>query len=150
MWLGTIRMERLDKSRLSPVSKPRHINSIFTVNTVILHIYTKRVTRSRKSNIYIVIFQPSCLGPLVLLLPNFRLFDFPIFRPDEKLYQTLVVRTNINIYIFIICNAYQFLNLEKIEDIKSHKSKKCIDTVGKGQTMAYKITAQKLKIELAS
>ena len=60
------------------------------------------------------------------------------------LYQTLVVSTNINIYVFII------LNLEKIEEIKNHKSKKCINTVGKGQTMAYKITAQKLKIELAS
>ena len=39
MWLGTKRMERLTKARLSPVSKPRHINSIFTVNTPILYIY---------------------------------------------------------------------------------------------------------------
>jgi hypothetical protein len=29
MWLGMKRMERLTKARLSPVSKPRHINSIF-------------------------------------------------------------------------------------------------------------------------
>lgn len=63
--------------------------------------------------------------------------------------QILVVRTNHDIYVFIIYNTYQFLNLEKFEDIKSHKSKKCIDTVGKGQTMVYKITTQKLKIELA-
>ena len=27
MWLSTKRMEKLAKSRLSPVSKPRHINS---------------------------------------------------------------------------------------------------------------------------
>ena len=33
------RMERLAKARVSPVSKPRHINSIFTVNTPILYIY---------------------------------------------------------------------------------------------------------------
>jgi hypothetical protein len=33
MWLGTKRMERLVEARLSPGSKPRHINSIFTVNT---------------------------------------------------------------------------------------------------------------------
>jgi len=39
MWLGTKRMERLAKARLSPVSKPRHINSIFTVNTPIFYIY---------------------------------------------------------------------------------------------------------------
>ena len=29
MWLGTKRMERLAKAHLSPISKPRHINSIF-------------------------------------------------------------------------------------------------------------------------
>ena len=34
MWFGTKRMERLAKDRLSPVSKPRHINSVFTINTV--------------------------------------------------------------------------------------------------------------------
>ena len=41
MWLGTKRMERLAKARLFPVSKPRHINSVFTVNvnTPILYIY---------------------------------------------------------------------------------------------------------------
>jgi len=41
MWLalGTKRMERLAKASLSPVSKPRHLNSIFTVNTLILYIY---------------------------------------------------------------------------------------------------------------
>jgi len=38
MWLGTKRMERLAKAHLSPVSKPRHINSIFTVNTPTLYI----------------------------------------------------------------------------------------------------------------
>ena len=38
MWVGTILMEKLTKARLSPVSKPRHINSIFTVNTPILYI----------------------------------------------------------------------------------------------------------------
>jgi hypothetical protein len=32
-------VERLAKARLSPVYKPRHINSIFTVNTSILYIY---------------------------------------------------------------------------------------------------------------
>ena len=32
-------MARLAKARLSPVSKPRHINYIFTVNTPILYIY---------------------------------------------------------------------------------------------------------------
>ena len=35
MWLGAKRMER----RALPVSKPRHIISIFTVNTPILYIY---------------------------------------------------------------------------------------------------------------
>ena len=36
MWLGMKRMERFAKAHLSPVSKPRHINSIFkTVNTPI-------------------------------------------------------------------------------------------------------------------
>ena len=39
MWLGTKRMERFAKAHLSPVSKPRHINSIFTANTPILFIY---------------------------------------------------------------------------------------------------------------
>ena len=39
MWLDTKWMERLAKYRLSPVSKPRHINSIFTVNTPILYIF---------------------------------------------------------------------------------------------------------------
>jgi hypothetical protein len=38
MWLGTKRIERFVKARLSPVSKPRHINSISTVNTPILYI----------------------------------------------------------------------------------------------------------------
>ena len=38
MWLGTKRMKRLPKNCLSLVSKPRHINSIFTVNTPILYI----------------------------------------------------------------------------------------------------------------
>jgi hypothetical protein len=38
MWLDTKWMERLAKYRLSSVSKPRHINSIFTVNTPILYI----------------------------------------------------------------------------------------------------------------
>ena len=36
MWLGT-------KARLSPVSKPRHINSIFTVNTPICKARLDRV-----------------------------------------------------------------------------------------------------------
>ena len=40
MWLGTKRMEILAKAHLSPVSKPRHINSIFTLNTPILYICT--------------------------------------------------------------------------------------------------------------
>jgi hypothetical protein len=31
-------MERLAKARRSPISKPRHINSIFTVNTPILYV----------------------------------------------------------------------------------------------------------------
>ena len=39
MWLGTKWMERFAKVQLSPVYKPRHINSIFTVNTPILYIY---------------------------------------------------------------------------------------------------------------
>jgi hypothetical protein len=39
MWLGTKRMERFAKAHLSPVSKPRHINSIFTVNAPILYIF---------------------------------------------------------------------------------------------------------------
>ena len=41
MWLGTKRMERIAKARLSPVSKPRHINYIFTVNASILYIYLR-------------------------------------------------------------------------------------------------------------
>ena len=43
MWLGTKRMEKLEKARLSPVSKPRHINSIFTVNTPILYMYLSAI-----------------------------------------------------------------------------------------------------------
>ena len=39
MRFGTKRMERLVKARLYPFSKPRHINSIFTINTPILYIY---------------------------------------------------------------------------------------------------------------
>ena len=39
MWLDPKWMERLVKVCLSPVSKPRHINSIFTINTPILYIY---------------------------------------------------------------------------------------------------------------
>jgi uncharacterized membrane-anchored protein YitT (DUF2179 family) len=31
MWLGTKQMERLAKASLSPLSKSRHINSIFTI-----------------------------------------------------------------------------------------------------------------------
>ena len=41
MWLGTKRLERLAKSSSFPVSKPRPINSIFTVNTPILYISTE-------------------------------------------------------------------------------------------------------------
>jgi hypothetical protein len=40
MWLDTKRMERLAKTRLSPVSKLRHMNSIFTDNTPISYIHT--------------------------------------------------------------------------------------------------------------
>jgi hypothetical protein len=43
MWLGTKRMENLSKARLSPVSKPRHINSIFTVNKPILKFSKKNM-----------------------------------------------------------------------------------------------------------
>jgi len=42
MWLGTKWMERIAKARLSPVSKPFHMNSIFTANTSILYIYYSR------------------------------------------------------------------------------------------------------------
>ena len=38
MWLRTKRMEKLANARFSPVSKPRHINSTFIVNTPILYI----------------------------------------------------------------------------------------------------------------
>jgi hypothetical protein len=41
MWLGTKRLERLAKSSSFSVSKPRPINSIFTVNTPILYISTE-------------------------------------------------------------------------------------------------------------
>jgi hypothetical protein len=40
MWLGTKRMERLTNARLSPISKPHHINSIFTVKAAILYIWS--------------------------------------------------------------------------------------------------------------
>ena len=39
MCLDTKGMERLGKARLYPVSKHRHINYIFNVNTLILYIY---------------------------------------------------------------------------------------------------------------
>jgi len=39
IWLDTKRMERFSKAHLSPVSKPGHINHIFTVNTPILYVY---------------------------------------------------------------------------------------------------------------
>ena len=39
MWLDMKRMENSLKARLSPVFKPRHINSIFTINTPVLYIY---------------------------------------------------------------------------------------------------------------
>jgi hypothetical protein len=39
MWLGTKWMERLAKARLSPVSKPLHINYILIVNTPILYMH---------------------------------------------------------------------------------------------------------------
>ena len=39
IWLDTKWMERLAKACLSLVSKPRCINTVFTVNTPILHIY---------------------------------------------------------------------------------------------------------------
>jgi len=38
-------MEKLAKARLSPVSKPRHIDYIFIVNTPILYIF--QVDKSR-------------------------------------------------------------------------------------------------------
>jgi hypothetical protein len=38
MLLGTKQMVRLTKARLSPVSKSRRVNYIFTVNTPILYI----------------------------------------------------------------------------------------------------------------
>jgi len=34
MWLCTKRMERLAKARLSPVSRPHHINSIFSCSKI--------------------------------------------------------------------------------------------------------------------
>ena len=39
MLLGTKRMDKLANARLLPVSKSRHINYMFTVNTPILYIY---------------------------------------------------------------------------------------------------------------
>jgi len=39
MLLGTKRMDRLAKARLLPVSKPRNIHSMSTVNTPILYIH---------------------------------------------------------------------------------------------------------------
>ena len=69
--LSTKRMERPAKARLSPVSKPRHINFIFTVNTPILYMYFKVICDTYKIHInlqkcvsylyitnYIVIFIP--------------------------------------------------------------------------------------------
>ena len=38
MWLGTKRTERLANACLSLVSKPHHINSIFTINAAIMYI----------------------------------------------------------------------------------------------------------------
>jgi len=35
--IGTKRMGKFAKAHLSPLSKPRHINSIFTVNVPILY-----------------------------------------------------------------------------------------------------------------
>ena len=37
--LGTKQMERHANARLTTVSTPRHINSIFTINTPILYMY---------------------------------------------------------------------------------------------------------------
>ena len=48
-WFRTKRMNRLAKPHLSPVSKPRHINYIFTVNTPIFYmqVYTNPPPRPR-------------------------------------------------------------------------------------------------------
>ena len=35
------------KARLSPVSKPRHIHSIFTVNTPILYLFCNKICQKR-------------------------------------------------------------------------------------------------------
>jgi hypothetical protein len=64
MWLGTKQMEKLTKACLSPVSKPRHINSIFTVNTPILYIYCYNKCSS-----------PSDIGNLNMLLLSCSITD---------------------------------------------------------------------------
>ena len=48
-WFRTKRMKRLAKAHLSPVSKPRHIHSIFTVNTPIFYmqVYANPTPRPR-------------------------------------------------------------------------------------------------------
>ena len=60
MWLGTKRMERLAKSRLSPISKPRHINYVFTVNLVswILEIHMSKMmdVYTKESTCEIILF----------------------------------------------------------------------------------------------
>ena len=67
MCLGTERKERLDKGRLYPVSKHRHINSIFNVNTLILYVY-----------LYIFVFRQQrfvlCLKIEILLLSSCVLY----------------------------------------------------------------------------
>jgi hypothetical protein len=67
-WLGTKLMERLIKTSLFPISKPSHINFIFTVNTSILYIYILVVVRDIY-NVYIyIINQPHrwCNGELAV------------------------------------------------------------------------------------
>jgi hypothetical protein len=55
-------------------------------------------------------FWLSCLGPLVLLLPKFKLFGFPFERTWWRLFQKRVVRTKLDIYVFITVHSFLPLN----------------------------------------
>ena len=66
MWLGSKRMEKLGKARLSLVSKPRHINSIFTVNTPILYIYLPCRIFTTKYDIHLACCRFSLLNTIFI------------------------------------------------------------------------------------
>ena len=99
MWLDTKRVEILAKTRLSPVSKPRHINSIFTQYTNIVYL----------SGCLVISFsKPPRLQLLLICWIFWNMFNilFPVYK--HICVKCIMILIAVSIYQFIstIINLY--------------------------------------------